>query len=666
MDISMYLTISYEGQSFWSNFLEVVLDFNLPEGAIVYDSWLWMMDDTTIVKADVLDILSATRDYEEIVDRNMDPSLLYRKDNGSYQIRIFPLEQGASRKIKISYLAPAIWSDTQILCGLPMDLLGTSATPLNQLQLITFPNDTWSNPTLLGGNNPAFTEVIHPEYGVVLVSNIPNESFQKNIRFAVDSPLDEEVAFVQNLRDGSDYFYQLIYNPPAIITESDPSNILFLLDHQPERTDISTQDIIRELKGNAETFIEPADQWNFLYNTDNGIVKFSNEWLDGSPETLNNNLNLLPESLDEASDVFPLLEQGIRILKETEGTGEMVLVCNSDNIHWNLGADSLLNIIGTDDIRIHIINYQTKDFYFQDNWGAPDFYTYRNQHFYNELTLNTSGSLHGSMEGSVSIWSSIAETMRIIKAKEETFDLHTTLSNGFTYQKYNPAFHGQSQNYQQPIMEVGRYTGEGDLEIEFSGIGDGNFVFDAATVSETEIVAADSLTREIWMGHKIREMEAFVANTSDQQEIVELSKTERVLSEYTAFLALDLEQGAEPCFNCWDINDIIIVTDDLENEEKDLTIQTFPNPFKDFCTISIEMSSADLSASTINGALLEIHDQLGKLIFTTSLDEISPGQSYQFTWEGSNNSGAKMSSGIYYLTIRTERSVQTTTLSLMR
>jgi len=666
-DISMYLTISDEGTTFWTNLLEVVLDFNLPEGAIVYDSWLWMLDDTTIVKADVLDILSATQDYEDIVDRNQDPSLLYRKDNGSYQIRIFPLEQGSARKIKISYLAPSIWSEDQVLCSLPLEVLQTSATPVEQLQLITFPNEIWSNPSLRGVDSILFTEVIHPEYGDVLVTNIPSDQFQKNIQFAVDSPLQDEIAFVQKLEDGSDKFYQMIYHPPTITTVEDAKNILFLMDHSDYNTNINTGYLLSEVKKNCEAFIKPTDQWNFLYSTDNGVAELSNQWLDGSPESLSANLGSLPQSLDDASDLEAILEEGIQFIKENEGSGDIVLICNANSVEWNYSIDPLLELIGTDDIRVHIVNYQTEGFYYENVWQGPDYYTYGNQRLYKELTFQTDGTLHGSVEGSASIWSSIPATLRNIKNQNEIFDLKTTLSDGFTYQQYNPAFYGQSQGYQQPIMEVGRFTGTGDLEIEFSGIGDSSFVFDTVTINESAIIAADSLTREIWMGHKIREMEAYVSNTNDQQVVVELSKTERVLSKFTAFLALDLEQGAEPCFNCWDFDiEIIIDTEDLEETTAEINIQTSPNPFSDFCIITMEMDNNNQSTSNISEAKLEIHDRLGRLIYNKNLDNLNDVTSYQFVWNGTGNSGAQMPSGIYYLSIKTEKSVQTATLSLIR
>ncbi len=667
MDVSMYLTISDQGTSFWADLLEVVLDFNLPEGAIVYDSWLWMMDDTTIVKADVLDILSATQNYEDIVDRNMDPSLLYRKDNGTYQIRIFPLEPGNDRRIKISYLAPAIWSDSEVSCGLPLHILQTSAFPLSDLQLITFPNETWTNPTILGGENHIFTEIVHPEYGEALVTNISGDLFQKNLQFAVDSPIQDEQVFVHKLVDGSDKFYQMVYNPPSITNESDPSNILFLLDHQSYNTNINPGELINEVKKNMEVFIEPQDQWNILYSSANGVNQLSDQWLEGSAESLSTNLSALPPTLDNDSHLIQILEDGINFIKEHEGNGDIVLTCNSSSLPWNYNIDFLLELIGTDDIRIHIINYQSSGFYYENVWQGPDFYTYSNQRIFTELTLHTGGTLHGSLEGSTSLWSSIPSALRNIKRSNDVFELQTSLSDGFTYQKFNPAFYGQSQGYGLPIMEVGKFTGSGDLEIEFSGIGDTSFIFDVVTVTESEMVSADSLTREIWTGHKIREMEAYVSNTGDQQEIVELSKTERVLSEYTAFLALDLEQGAEPCFNCWDFDDIIISNTDLEEEKpENINIQIFPNPFTNFVTISFELTDQNQNLSDLNQIEFEIHDRFGRLIYHKNIENFSSGNNYQVVWDGSTNLGEKVPSGIYYLTLKTEKNLQTSAISLVR
>ena len=66
--IDMYLTFSAKGLGYQnSDTLEVVLDFELPGGSIMIDSWLWI--DDIIVKADILDRWTASGIYEEIVGK---------------------------------------------------------------------------------------------------------------------------------------------------------------------------------------------------------------------------------------------------------------------------------------------------------------------------------------------------------------------------------------------------------------------------------------------------------------------------------------------------------------------------------------------------------------------------------------------------------------------
>lgn len=44
--------------------------------------------------------------YEDIVNRQRDPSILYKLSPTKYQLRIFPLMKQSLRKIKLTYLVP--------------------------------------------------------------------------------------------------------------------------------------------------------------------------------------------------------------------------------------------------------------------------------------------------------------------------------------------------------------------------------------------------------------------------------------------------------------------------------------------------------------------------------------------------------------------------------
>jgi Ca-activated chloride channel family protein len=87
VEYGLYLTFSGSTTNFAQNSnLEVVLDFELPKGAIVLDSWLWVGED--IVQGKLIDRWSASQIYEGIVNRRREPSLLLNTSDTQYELRV--------------------------------------------------------------------------------------------------------------------------------------------------------------------------------------------------------------------------------------------------------------------------------------------------------------------------------------------------------------------------------------------------------------------------------------------------------------------------------------------------------------------------------------------------------------------------------------------------
>jgi len=81
MKIDWEITFSARGLNIFSesDTVEVEYRFNLPQGALVIDSWLWFGD--TILEGLIMDRWSASQIYENIVNRRRDPSVLYKKES---------------------------------------------------------------------------------------------------------------------------------------------------------------------------------------------------------------------------------------------------------------------------------------------------------------------------------------------------------------------------------------------------------------------------------------------------------------------------------------------------------------------------------------------------------------------------------------------------------
>jgi flagellar hook assembly protein FlgD len=83
-----------------------------------------------------------------------------------------------------------------------------------------------------------------------------------------------------------------------------------------------------------------------------------------------------------------------------------------------------------------------------------------------------------------------------------------------------------------------------------------------------------------------------------------------------------------------------------------------PNPFNPVTTIQFELASAtDVS--------LRIYDVKGRLV-RTLLDENMPRERHRLTWDGTNNHGSQVASGIYFLRMVAGSTVEVQKMALLK
>ena len=75
---------------------------------------------------------------------------------------------------------------------------------------------------------------------------------------------------------------------------------------------------------------------------------------------------------------------------------------------------------------------------------------------------------------------------------------------------------------------------------------------------------------------KILALESGQVTEADKTDVVEISLDNRVLSLYTAFLAL--EPGLEPCFSCVNDDDGVLIN--VQDEADGIALTSSPNPFQ--------------------------------------------------------------------------------------
>ena len=663
-EVGMYLTISDAGM-FWPSGmdLEIVLDFNLPAGSIIHDSWLWMPDGEIIVKADVYDISNAIETYEDIVDRNRDPSILYKKEISNYQIRIYPLTSGESRKIKISYLCPAEWTNEEVSTWIPTEIFTTSNFPLEHAKIITIDNEKWLNPRLEGASDINFSASVDPVFGAIQVAMLSEVDFNKPIKFVVDAPFDDKNYFISKLESNGENFYQLAYLPPNVSPISTPRNYLFAINYESSNSLTTFNQMQNSLFAEIKEKLGPADRFNIAIGDGGQTAFIAEEWLAATSENFDQ--YLVPLQAVNSWSTGQLLSNSIDFALDKELSTDIVVLSNSNDVDlWNYDnlADDLIDKIQGKAITFHAIDFQALNFEINDwNWGEQLEYDSGNYQLYKLLCNGTQGRLYSIFQGDLNLWDMLDQAMVGLTRESYSFDLHTKMNQGFTYGRHNIGSL-QSAGVDQPFLQIGKYTGDFPMEIEFSAFDNNDFVYEEEWINASNVAEEDTLTREMWMGNQINFLEGALNSNSEIAAIVDMSIGERVLSKYTAFLALDLENGGEPCANCWEVGNTIVISVD-DPLESDYVISAAPNPFSEFTTISIDFGSTSIG----DLKSISIFDAFGKRVafVTDGYARNAEGQ-WQWIWNGANSNGQKLPAGVYYFVLETDQNPITQKLVILK
>lgn len=653
--VDLFMTFSATNSSNLSSGMpyEIILDFTLPEGSIMYDSWLWMEDDSTIVRADVYEKGEATEVYEGLVNRQIDPSLLYRKGNGGYQLRVFPMAHDGHRKVKLSYMIPANFNSNSIYALLPLEILTANADNWagETFQLVIFDdaNYTFGLPTVSHTSPSDFTYVVDPILGNAWMGDLPMDLAAKPVQISFANPMNTDGVFGTLMQKDGEQFYQLAYEKPTAATPSStPKQVLVVIDHNQIQTDVNLDDLLEYVKSQLIEHLDDNDEFNLVasfYNTTTNANEdqwLSTAWLSADDVTINQafaNTNFL--SLNSHNSYSALPQAMTYIDDHGNPQADASIIWLGSNVSY----DSNLGAINSYSAPVFALNYNTK--YFQLSWwwgwgnNQGDYYFYMKD-LVEDIAQNSGGSSYVLMDGASSLWEGIQYFFRIAgQSSSNPSNLDVNPNAGFVYDEYE--FERDDIHYQ-----LGKYYGNAPFTIQYQEYINSTVSTHTASISSSSMIAADSLQEEIWVGHYLRDLES--ASFVDVSHIIAVSKEERVLSDsYTAFLALDLTQGGEPCKDCWyAISGGVVV--DVEEVQAPKAVQTavelYPNPATAFCTIEWELEDDDEILQA------EIYSIDGRVVKRFDLNDFEE-QVGQLQWDLQNDSGQRLAAGVYMVHIQT-------------
>lgn len=667
VEYGLYLTLSARDLGFThADTMEVILQFDLPQESIVRDSWLWIGD--TIIRAEIMDKWTAESIYEEIVNRRRDPSILYKRSQTQYELRIFPLAGDESRKVKITMLVPARWSARAVSAPLPTGLVRTSKTAVPGLSVIAWPGGEWNNPRFPEVPAQSFSPSYDTTNGSHARADLSWSAMANPVRFAMDAPLRNGV-YVNRHHDGDGGHYQLALLPSLALDLDSRRKTAILFDHSAGNSSVATAEVLSTVKSVLFSTMTHRDSFNLVFSQV-PVRRASDAWLPADSATIDSVFaSLGANPIASYSNLPALLADGIGFVGENGGQGHLLLVASSDQFGESSPANQLIDdLLGlmTTVVPIHVAEYQTQNFSY--HWIGSRTY-YGNEYFYTNVTRLTGGNYTPMRQGYpysgsfLPFGTVIPSAFEAIGGFISSFDLHTKAQGGFCYSRINLGGAGTPVYIDRPILQVGRYYGDLPLTVEISGVYN-SAVFNASIeAGDTTSGPVDSVVVESWAGNYVRSLEAQQQTNDVVNEIVRTSVGERVLSIYSAFLCLEPSRGGEVCYGCLDESgEVVEVQDSTAAADTASGLQAWPNPFNSATTIRFRLPADALG----DGASLRIYDVLGREVRDFDLASVEPGSSSEVTWNGTDGNGATVNSGVYFVVFRSAAGVRTLKLMMLK
>lgn len=646
-EVSMYLEFSTKGYPYNDpmDTLEVLFDFDLPKGSIINDSWLWVGD--SIMQAVIIDKWSANQIYNNIVQVRRDPSILQTNGNDQYSLKVFPLNGNQVRKVKISYLQPVTISPFSSQINLPINLIKTSVIkPVIDVRV--YSNDDFGKPNSVQNTNLQFWQHNSGNenyYGVTLQPNDYMSLTDFTLKFK--SPLKNGMYFNYFPEDNQKGTYQMAFLPEALLNTSISKKVAILLDYDGYNSPSLSHSTLKNLvKNQISTYFKEGDSVNIILS---GVTPklVSNNWVSCDSTSLANFFQTFNSLSISGYNMMPsVVAKGIDFIQSNGNNGDLLLISNSQSegnpsVAINLVND-LLSLMGNKKIKTHVLDYMSlsnPDYYW--NNGS---YFYGNDYFNSNITRLTNANYfrtYVSYYNVKPINDVFDEMFSSLSGLIYTPDLYTTCTGGYCYGRYDVNNAGLT-GLNKVCVQTGKYVGGFPFTMFMSGsLNDGQIISATKNISSNDAVMADSTINQSWVGRHFQSLQ--VAGISNQtiNQIINLSIENRVLSNYTAFLALEPNDTLSFCLTCEDESQTTGNEEMIENG-----LKIFPIPFLNELTIQLD-------EELINSGIISvsIYNSLGQEIISFSKEEILTANG-KLVWNGLNKNNENVSSGIYSIVLK--------------
>ena len=288
---SLYLTYSDHNQFTPGSNLEIVHRFELPEGSVINDLWLWIGD--SVMQGTLMDTWTARSIYDSIVVVKRDPAFL-TQDGNQYELHIYPLSPGGQRRIKITFITPTKWFGNIATAEVPMNFINSNNASVKPLEIFfKETTDNWGNPSMLElpkANFQHFVDTLGYQYKYYKIDDTSN-LLSLNLQF--ETSFTNGYFFSGYRKPNDNTYFQLGIKPGDffnLMRDTASHKYLIGLDLSGSYNKNYAM-LIPNLKTALKTILKPGDQFDIIIAGDGKVQEISNSWLAATPQAIDGVLN---------------------------------------------------------------------------------------------------------------------------------------------------------------------------------------------------------------------------------------------------------------------------------------------------------------------------------------------------------------------------------------
>lgn len=655
---------------------EFIWTFSLPQNAFIKDLLVWDNSSNSFKETSTIDLTTGEQFYNS---NSTDPlkvllkQYMRRDYNGSYNLqydlRISPVQWNESAEFIIKIVSPCeIAVDKRIVDDFSnqfysyYDSRCFSNVPAEYLVI------DYNNPD----SQPQFFNGSLRYNNVISQWNKLGNFWQASANY-INSPRfffpaeSSSGKFLQTSSIDQNHFYQLTTKPFIKDELRYPRKIVLAFDlNQEYISSYSRNNFLLMIKDALLNSITSKDSIAFV-TSDFNVKWLNNNFSQASESFINSNLNSINNIIPKLNTLPYMLKDIVSFLNEKNTDAEVWLVSN--DYQTGNRAETVMELLDQ-------TYYKAKNkikFNIIDTGGGSGYYIqnkyYRgNEYLYENLTRLSGGNFNKIYDLYYLYY--IDQALDCWAPKVSTVEIDPMPQSGFSYSRINLNNNKNNFDITARYGQYGLMEGNAPFTVSYFGNYLNESYFNTIELTEDNSTIPEEISKNVglyWFGNYImKDLFLQPQSYSTIKYIEELSVKYHIITPYSAFI-IPAPSGYSGYIRQYE-DEIVSVEHNNDDENtpetlpSDLNISAYPNPFNPQTTIVIKLSG-ELNRNEIK---LDIFNILGQKVKSFDLSGYSNPYELKIDWNGLNDFGSQVSSGTYFVVLRTGHAVRTLKLLLVR